>query len=131
MGQANKHKVDGGSGEVSLSPQLTALCRALRRVRARVSPDITAQRLLILLAVRAHEGLSQRELLDKLESTSITALSRNLADLSKLTSRKSEGPGLVELRSDPMNLRVRRVYLTRRGHRLVSDIENILAGEGG
>ncbi len=115
-----------GKDETRLSPGLFSFCRALSLVRARVSPDITAQRLLILLAAHAHEGLSQRELLDKLEGTSITALSRNLADLSRFTSRKSEGPGLVELRSDPMNLRVRRVYLTRRGRRLVADIERLL-----
>ena len=80
--------------------------------------------------VYLHEGLSQRELLNHLESTSITALSRNIADLSALTTRKAPGPGLLELRTDPMNLRVRRVYLTRRGARLVSEIEKALAGEG-
>ena len=101
---------------------LQSLDRALRLVRARVAPDITAQRLPILLAVNFHEGLSQRELLGKLDSTSITALCRNLADLSALTSRKTPGPGLIELRMDPMNLRVKRVFLTRRGKRLVRDL---------
>jgi len=114
-------------GEVAVA-DLAGLCRALRVARARVSPDITAQRLLILLAVHEHEGLSQRELLGELEDTSITALSRNLADLSELTSRKGEGPGLVELRSDPMNLRIRRVHLTARGRRLVCEIEEALRG---
>ena len=76
---------------------LRSLDRALRYARAKLSPDITAQRLLILLAVYFHEGLSQRELLRHLELTSITALSRNLADLSKLTTRKQPGPGLLEL----------------------------------
>lgn len=95
------------------------LDRALRYARARLSPDITAQRLLILLAVYFNEGLSQRELLKKLESTSITALSRNLADLSALTTRKQPGPGLLELRSDPANLRIKRVYLTRKGRNFI------------
>lgn len=94
---------------------LRALDRALRFARARLSPDITAQRLLILIAVYFNEGLSQRELLQHLESTSITALSRNLADLSVLTTKKLPGPGLLELRVDPLNLRIRRVFLTRKG----------------
>ncbi len=98
---------------------LRVLDRALRFARAKLSPDITAQRLLILIAVYFHEGLSQRELLQHLESTSITALSRNLADLSGRTSRKMPGPELLELRTDPLNLRIKRVYLTRKGKRLM------------
>lgn len=98
---------------------IAELDRALRFARARLSPDITAQRLLILIGVYLHEGLSQRELLNHLDSTSITALSRNIADLSALTTRKAPGPGLLELRSDPMNLRVKRVFLTRKGRSFV------------
>jgi len=91
------------------------LDKGLRYARAKLSGDVTAQRLLILIAVARHEGLSQTELLRWLDSTSITALSRNLADLSALTTRKQPGPGLLELRADPMNLRVKRVFLTRKG----------------
>lgn len=98
-----------------------ALDRALRYARAKLSPDITAQRLLILIAVYFHEGLSQRELLTHLESTSITALSRNLADLSALTTRKTPGPGLLELRVDPLNLRVKRIFLTSKGRRFMRE----------
>jgi len=98
---------------------LQALDRALRFARARLSPDITAQRLLILVAVYFHEGLSQRELLNHLESTSITALSRNIADLSSLTTKKLPGPGLLELRVDPLNLRVKRVFLTTKGRKFM------------
>jgi DNA-binding MarR family transcriptional regulator len=99
--------------------QLRALDKSLRFARSELTADVTAQRLLILLCVYFNQGMSQRELLTKLQSTSITALSRNLADLSSWTTRKSEGPGLIELRSDPMNLRVKRVYLTKKGERFV------------
>ncbi|MDX1481048.1 MAG: hypothetical protein R3315_05190 [Woeseiaceae bacterium] len=99
--------------------QLHALDRALRFARAELTADVTAQRLLILICVYFNEGLSQRELLTKLDSTSITALSRNLADLSDWTTRKKKGPGLIELKSDPMNLRVKRVYLSERGNNFV------------
>ncbi|MEJ2534688.1 MAG: hypothetical protein P8008_04305 [Gammaproteobacteria bacterium] len=117
--------------EADTGPGLKALGRALCLVRARVAPDITAQRLAILLAVANHEGLSQRELLQRLEGTSITALSRNLADLSSLTSRKQAGPGLVELRTDPMNLRVKRVHLTERGRGQLRDLERAMAAKAG
>lgn len=108
---------------------LKALDRALRYTRAHLSPDVTAQRLLILLCVYFNEGLSQRELLDKLDSTSITALSRNIADLSDLTTRKTQGPGLLELRTDPQNLRIRRVHLTRRGKAFVRRWLKAMGGE--
>lgn len=101
--------------ERQLKNTMRVLDRGLRFARARLSADITAQRLLILIAVYFNEGLSQRELLKHLDSTSITALSRNLADLSALTTKKLPGPGLLELRMDPLNLRVRRVFLTRKG----------------
>jgi DNA-binding MarR family transcriptional regulator len=110
------------------SGTLQTLDRALRFARARLSPDITAQRLLILIAVYFNEGLSQRELLQHLESTSITALSRNLADLSTLTTRKSPGPGLLELRVDPLNLRVKRVFLTRKGRSFMQHWQTAAAG---
>jgi DNA-binding MarR family transcriptional regulator len=114
---------DGKTGE-----SLHALDRALRYARARLSPDITAQRLLILIAVYFNEGLSQRELLTHLESTSITALSRNVADLSSLTTKKLPGPGLLELRVDPLNLRIKRVFLTRKGRQFMNEWLRLTAG---
>jgi len=103
----------------SQADQLQALDRALRFARAELTADVTAQRLLILICVYFNQGLSQRELLTKLDATSITALSRNLADLSDWTTRKKKGPGLIELRPDPMNLRIKRVFLTNKGNSFV------------
>ena len=107
---------------------LQALVRALRFARSKLSPDVTAQRLLILLAVYFHEGLSQRDLLKHLDGTSITALSRNLADLSSLTTKKQPGPGLLELRVDPTNLRIKRVFLTRKGKSFVKNWLAVTSG---
>lgn len=104
--------------------RLHALDSALRFARAELTADITAQRLLILICVYFNQGLSQRELLSKLDSTSITALSRNLADLSSWTTRKIPGPDLIELRPDPMNLRIKRVFLTRKGDRFIERLLN-------
>lgn len=99
--------------------ELQQLERALRFARSNISAEITAQRLLILIGVFFHEGLSQRQLLSFLDSTSITALSRNIADLSALTTKKQPGPGLLELRVDPLNLRVKHVFLTAKGKRFM------------
>ena len=115
-----------GSGDASSLAKkqmrtMRTLDRALHFARRKISTDITAQRLQVLLAVYFHEGFSQRELLQFLDMTSITALSRNLADLSRLTSKKIKGPGLLELRSDPLNLRVKRVFLTKKGKRFMQE----------
>jgi DNA-binding MarR family transcriptional regulator len=103
----------------SMTAEMQQLEKALRFARENLSADITAQRLLILIGVYFHEGLSQRELLTFLDSTSITALSRNIADLSALTTKKLPGPALLELRVDPLNLRVKRVFLTTKGRRFM------------
>lgn len=114
-----------------LAPRRTlrAIDRALRFARHKLSPDITVQRLLILIAVYFHEGLSQRELLRHLELTSITALSRNIADLSRITTKKLPGPGLLELRTDPLNLRVKRVFLTTKGKRFMEKLLETATGD--
>lgn len=105
---------------------LTKFELALRAARRELGADVTVQRLSILLGVHRNEGLSQSELLHHLDATSITALSRNIADLSSRTSSKQKGPGLLELRADEMNLRRKTVHLTAKGRRLVGRILAIL-----
>ena len=101
---------------------LNKLNQLLRFVRAHLGSDITVQRLLILINVYLNEGMSQNELMQQLDSTSVTALSRNLADLSNVTSSKKQGPGLIELRVDPMNLRKKRIYLTEKGKDFLGEL---------
>ena len=101
---------------------LSQLDRTMRYARSRLGADITIQRLLILLNVYLHEGLSQKELLAQLDATSVTALSRNLADLSAWTTKKQPGPGLIELRVDPLNLRRKTIHLTAKGRRLLRQV---------
>ena len=83
-------------GEVSVVVRETVLApmpdwpghELLVQARTQLGADVTALRLHILLNVYMNEGLSQTELLKILDMTSVTALSRNLADLSLLTSSK-------------------------------------------
>ncbi len=94
----------------------------LVRARKELGPDVTILRLHILLNVYLNEGVSQSELLQILDMTSVTALSRNLADMSLLTSTKRPGPGLIELRFDNMNLRRKTIHLTGQGKSIVKSI---------
>ncbi|MEL7025163.1 MAG: MarR family winged helix-turn-helix transcriptional regulator [Pseudomonadota bacterium] len=91
----------------------------LTYARDHIAPDVTVQRLLVLLHVARSEGLSQNELAQQLAGISTTALSRNLADLSAVTSRKTPGPALIEQHLDQANLRKKRIYLTDKGHRFM------------
>jgi len=101
---------------------LQQLEHTMRYARSRLGADITLQRLLILINVYLHEGISQAELLGNLDATSVTALSRNLADLSGWTTKKQPGPGFIELRLDPMNLRRKTIHLTSKGRRLIRQL---------
>ncbi|MBL6689471.1 MAG: hypothetical protein ISP91_03670 [Pseudomonadales bacterium] len=96
--------------------------RLVVQARKLLGPDVTALRLHILLNVYMNEGLSQSELLKTLDMTSVTALSRNLADLSVLTSSKRPGPGLIELRFDSMNLRRKTIHLTSKGKKIIRSL---------
>lgn len=104
----------------------TDLIDFLRFARDNIAPDVTVQRVLVLLSIARYPGLSQSELGKVLPGISVTALSRNIADLSLRTSQKQPGPGLVELRPDPNSLRRKRVFLTDRGRRFVKRWERSL-----
>ena len=97
----------------------TDLLEFLTYARDNIAPDVTVQRLLVFLHVAQNEGLSQNELAEHLQGISTTALSRNLADLSEINSRKTAGPGLIEQHLDPDNLRKKRIFLTDKGQRFL------------
>lgn len=120
---------DDGTLVVPVRTGLHRIDRLLREARRALGADVTVQRLLILLNVYLNEGLSQTELLRQLDGTSVTALSRNLADLSAWTSRKRPGPDLLELRTDPMNLRRKTVHLTGPGRALVERLSALAERE--
>ena len=119
----SKPPLTGKPGQTDPAREVvTGYNRFLVRARQLLGPDVTALRLHILLTVYAHEGCNQRTLLDNLDMTSVTALSRNLADLSAITSTKKLGPGFIELRIDVMNLRRKTVHLTDAGRTVVEQL---------
>ncbi len=115
MQQEQRLRNDLDSGGTIVAQTL----RLLNCARRDLGPDVSVLRMLILLSAYENEGVSQGELLGYLERTSAAALSRNLADLSALSSSKTSGLGLIELRIDPKNLRKRHVFLTAKGKRLI------------
>ncbi|MEL7297957.1 MAG: hypothetical protein AAGJ86_09865 [Pseudomonadota bacterium] len=102
---------------------MSQIIDGLKVARDAIAPDLTVQRLLVLMTVAENEGLSQGELGQLMTRISTTALSRNLADLSAISSRKAPGPALIRQRPDPDNLRRRQITLTPKGRRLVSRIK--------
>lgn len=107
-----------------MGSQLTTIrttCRILQKLRQLVDADLSVQKALTLLLISANEGLSQVELA-KLAKTSRAATSKNVLDLTAVTSRKSRGPGLVEQRQDPMERRVNRLFLTAKGTKALKEV---------
>jgi DNA-binding MarR family transcriptional regulator len=109
-------------GTPNLQASVRLFDRFLVNARKALGPDVTALRLHILLNVYLNEGTNQSKLLTLLDVTSVTALSRNLADMSTLTSSKKPGPGLIELRFDVMNLRQKSIHLTTLGREIIETI---------
>ena len=97
--------------------QMTLFYKGLHRLIVETrQPDVTALRVMLLLAVAANPGISQAELRVLFDDGYKAAtLSRNIAELSTRTPRRTAGLGWVELRPDEQDLRVKRIFLTRRG----------------
>jgi len=98
-----------------------SLLRTLNASRTLVRDDLTVQALMTLLAA-AEGGASgvEMETLCRRANLKPSAASKNVADLTNLTSKKRRGPGLVTCVPDPMNLRTRVVTLTPAGAALVA-----------
>lgn len=100
---------------IALRKQVKVI-RAFREVQAK----LPAQAMHAFLEVAMHEGISVTELSDKL-GIPMSSTSRNVTMLSEWNRRGGEGMHLIEARpgSDP---RVKRLYLTPAGHKLVDTI---------
>lgn len=103
--------------------ELTASARLLRELRQRVDPSMSCQKATVLLMVAAAgtNGTEQSTLVERAGMT-VSNVSKAVADLSDVTSKKEPRPGLVESRIDPMNKTTRTVVLTAKGHLIVAEI---------
>lgn len=86
------------------------LCWLMREIQ----PDFPASVMHCLLVVMMEEGISPSTIADKLDMAASTC-SRNVRVLTGRAGPTREGHGLVELRLDPTNYRMKRAYLTPAG----------------
>lgn len=110
--------------------QLAAVLQAaLTEFRHRFGPGLTAERLLILLAVVKSPGVNQADLAERyVKGMSQAGISRNVLDLTDQAStrdaqgRPLPGPGLVEQRPDPAYRKRNVIYPTSKGLALLNSV---------
>lgn len=96
--------------------EASKLAGVLQRARQLINPDLTVQQLMLLALVfdSGVYGIDQGSLVMN-HGVSRSNVSKIVADLSALTSRKTQGPGLLESRIDPADLRIRVIVCTPKG----------------
>jgi DNA-binding MarR family transcriptional regulator len=88
--------------------------------------DFPPNGLQIFTLVAMNEGISSTELVEKLDAPKAT-VSRNLRMLGDRMSPTKNGMGLVSLRHDPKDYRVRRAYITEKGQTFLDELLEALA----
>lgn len=88
------------------------LTTALQAFREEIDPDITATRILTLLAVADAPGIQQVDLERALGGAASSTVSRNILDLSSYKRNREPGPDFLEQRPDPMYRKRNLVYPT-------------------
>jgi DNA-binding MarR family transcriptional regulator len=114
----------GGSEEERvIARRLARVCDDL----IMLNKDLTVQQLLILLDIATHEGTPIVALAERIDS-SLAATSRTIDILSSWGRRHKKRMGLVERREVPSDRRVRELFLTRRGHKVLAQITGTMGG---
>jgi DNA-binding MarR family transcriptional regulator len=94
-----------------------------------LDPDLPIQYALSFLTIAQNEGLSIRDLSERLGIAQSSA-SRNVAALSKWHSFGKEGHDLVQSEEDPRERRRKIVTLTPKGRDLARRLVALLDGDG-
>lgn len=105
---------------------LVRLLRVMEEFR-QLEPDLPSQVIHAFLAAALTPGLSIRDLQDRLGMSSASA-SRSFSFLSDQHRLGKEGLGLIRYEGDAQNGRIKRVFLTTKGQRLVERL-NFFLGE--
>jgi DNA-binding MarR family transcriptional regulator len=97
------------------------LLKAFRRLRD-IHPEMTILQAMCFLVVVQRPGITQKQLSAEVDASD-SATSRILAALSDLGDRKAPGGfDLIRMVPDVQDRRLRLVFLTRKGARLLADI---------
>jgi DNA-binding MarR family transcriptional regulator len=107
------------------SDEIATLIKALEAFR-RFDPDMPIQYALSFLTVAQNEGLSIRDLSERLGIAQSSA-SRNIAALSRWRSFDKPGHDLVQAEEDPRERRRKVVTLTQAGRALADELRALLS----
>lgn len=107
--------------------ELTVILKtALNAFREEIGEDVTATRILTLLAVVDEPGIQQVDLERALGGLAPSSVSRNIGDLSSLKRNREPGPAFLEQRPDPAYRRRNLVFPTAKAlHWLASLTERV------
>lgn len=112
--------------EMSRSEALRLARITLQYFQQHFESDVSAPRLLTLIGVAENPGSPQFELGGVIGLPSHATVSRNINDLTHLTSRREPGPGYVRQDPDPNSRRRNLVRLTDRGEVLIDGLVKAL-----
>ncbi|EWY40564.1 MarR family transcriptional regulator [Skermanella stibiiresistens SB22] len=104
--------------------EITSLTRVLEEFR-KLDPDLPIQYALSFLTLAENEGISMRELAERLGIAQSSA-SRNVAALSKWHSFGKPGLDLVQAEEDPRERRRKIISLTPKGHALIATLRDLM-----
>lgn len=107
--------------------KLDPLVRVLEALRT-LDPDLPIQYALSFLTIAQNEGLSIRDLSERLGIAQSSA-SRNVAALSKWHSFGKEGHDLVQAEEDPRERRRKIITLTDKGRDLAAQLADLIQPE--
>lgn len=91
-----------------------------------IHPDMTLNQLVVLMAVAANHGISQKELAETV-GLADSSVSRILAVLGEHGSRGTGPFNLVYMVSSDTDRRQRNVYLSKKGQALTSKVISIVS----
>jgi DNA-binding MarR family transcriptional regulator len=114
----------GPSAPPGRNAEIATAIRLLEAFR-RLDPDLPIQYALSFLTIAENEGLSMRDLSERLGIAQSSA-SRNVAALSEWHSFGKPGHDLVEAREDPRERRRKIITLTRKGEALIRELRVIV-----
>lgn len=97
---------------------------ALEAFRADVDPDISASKILTLIATARYPGQQQLDLSQHIKGASSSSLSRHVMDWSKLDKNRQPGPDFIEQTPDPEYRRRNVLFLTAKGQQFIAKLLN-------
>ena len=107
--------------------EIFTLMHVLEEFR-KLDPDLPIQYALSFLTLAQNEGMSMRELAERLGIAQSSA-SRNVAALSKWHSFGKPGLDLVQAEEDPRERRRKIISLTPKGHELIATLREMMQRE--